>query len=964
MNILSHFLLALVLLLFLAGIAYICILILNYIENIKYRKKYIDNIHDDFDFNDYNDKYNIYIQPFISKHSFSQAGEPQLLRDYFIKKVFIKRTEEPRVFCILGDTGSGKTAALVHLYHDYIKSHTQKNLPYDIKFVSLRRNNAFQTIEEIKEKRKCILLLDAIDENQKAQEPKDSEKYKSFIQQLEKTYDNFAFVVTTCRPQFFANESEEFDITEIPTANSWLKVTKLYLLPFNDKQISEYFDKLFSFRSDNELRHKAEVLIHKYPFITTRPLVLTYIREIVESNRNIDTTLDLYDAIVNNSIRRDLNKILPQINNKDIMSWWIVLSEVASYLYSHKKNRLSSEELQSIISKSTNTNDIIKNYFQQRSLLTRTGNEFHFSHKSFYEYFMAYRFLQHPEEIKQIDGMDFALQIYDNAYQAWSDKKDTPFADLKNTDPYTVASSLNNVGYALYDINHFTQAEFYYQRALVLYRKLEEKNPDRYRGNIALVLYNLANLHSVTDHLQVAEMEYTEALAIYRQLADENPKEFRPNVAKTLNCLANLHLRTKKLTYAEDEYTESIGIYRKYNESNPNSYLPEIASSLNKLASIYSKSNYDNDLLFAESKYKEAYNKYYVLAKEDNSYLPDVAMTLNNLAVLHNDTNQLDKAEEEYNEALTTYRQLADKNPDAYLPYVAGTLNNLAVLHNDTNQLDKAEEKYNEALTTYRQLADKNPDAYLPDLAMTLNNLAILHKNTNQLDKAEEEYNEALTTYRQLAAQNPDAYLPDVAMTLNNLAALHSDTNQLDKAEEEYNEALTTYRQLADKNPDAYLTDVAMTLNNLTALHYSTNQYKEAEEEYNEVLNTYRKLADKNPDAYLPYVATTLNNLATLHQNTNQLDKAEEEYNEALTIRRQLADKTPDAYLPDVAQTLNNLAVLHNDTNQLDKAEEKYNEALTTYRQLADKNPDAYLTDVAMTLNNLTALHYSTNQYK
>ena len=796
MKILSHFLLALVLLLFLAGIAYICILILNYIDNIKYRKKYIDNIHDDFDFNDYNDKYNIYIQPFISKHSFSQAGKPQLLRDYFIKQEFIKNTEEPRVFCILGDTGTGKTAALVHLYHDYIKKRTRNNPPYDIHFVSLRQKEAFQTIEKIEKKSNCILLLDAIDENPMAQEPKESKEYKSFFQQLEKAYIDFAFVVTTCRPQFFANEDDEFNTSNIPT-------TKLYLLPFNDEQISEYLDKLFSFRSDNELRHKAEVLIHKYPFITTRPLVLTYIREIVESNRNINTTFELYDTIVYSILKRDIYKALGlKDDNEKINKWWEASSLVAKNMYENQKLDITDSELDSIL-----PNDIDKQ-FKQRSLLTRFGNEFHFSNKSFYEYFMAYRFLQHPEEIKQVYGMDFALQIYDDAYQAWSDKKDTPFADLKNTDPYTVASSLNNVGYALYDITHFTQAEFHYQRALVSFRELEEKDPDRYRDDIAMVLYNLANLHSVTDHLQAAEMEYTEALAIYRQLADENPKEFRPNVAKTLNYLANLHLRTEKLTYAEDEYTESIGIYRKYNESNPGSYLPQIASSLNKLASIYSKSNDDKDLLFAESKYKESYNKYYVLAEEDNSYLPDLAITLNNLAVLHDNTKRYKEAEEEFNEALTIRRQLAEQNPDAYLPDVAMTLNNLGLLHSDTNQLDKAEEEYNEALITYRQLSDKNPDAFLPYVATTLNNLATLHSDTNQLDKAEEEYNEALAIRRKLADKNPDAFLPDVAATLFNLALLHLNRKEFSAAEAAALESLEKYRIMAEKSHAAFDKDV------------------------------------------------------------------------------------------------------------------------------------------------------------
>ncbi len=98
--------------------------------------------------------------------------------------------------------------------------------------------------------------------------------------------------------------------------------------------------------------------------------------------------------------------------------------------------------------------------------------------------------------------------------------------------------------------------------------------------------------------------------------------------------------------------------------------------------------------------------------KDNNNVLPDYANTLNNLATLHSDSNQLDKAEEEYNEALAIRRKLADKNPDAFLPDVAATLFNLALLHLNRKEFSAAEAAAQESLDKYRIMAEKSHAAF------------------------------------------------------------------------------------------------------------------------------------------------------------------------------------------------------------------------------------------------------------
>lgn len=332
--------------------------------------------------------------------------------------------------------------------------------------------------------------------------------------------------------------------------------------------------------------------------------------------------------------------------------------------------------------------------------------------------------------------------------------------------------------------------------------------------------------------------------------------------------------------------------------------------------------------------------------KDDESLIFDFALFLQ-------EQNRFKKANNYYEEALSLYRSLSQKNPEVYLPDVAGTLNNMGILSSANNEIELAEKQFAEALLLYRGLSDRNSEVYLPDVSSTLHNLANLSRINNDLELAEKQYAEALTIRRALSQKNPEVYLPDVAGTLNNLGILSSTNNEIELAKIQFAEALLHYRSLAEKNPEVHLPNVAGTLTNLGNLSRLNDEPELAKKQYAEALSIRRALAQKNPDAYLPDVASTLNNLGNLTSDNNELELAKKQYMEALAIRRTLANKNPEVYLPDIASTLNNLGLLSSDSHEPELAKKQYVEALTIRRALAEKNPDAYLPDVAETLNNM-----------
>jgi len=87
-----------------------------------------------------------------------------------------------------------------------------------------------------------------------------------------------------------------------------------------------------------------------------------------------------------------------------------------------------------------------------------------------------------------------------------------------------------------------------------------------------------------------------------------------------------------------------------------------------------------------------------------------------------------------------------------------GTRNNLRISDRDQN----ARKEYEEALTTYRELARKNPETYLPHVAMMLNNLGILDYDQNRKAEARKDYEEALKIYEDFAKEDLEQFMADV----------------------------------------------------------------------------------------------------------------------------------------------------------------------------------------------------------
>jgi tetratricopeptide (TPR) repeat protein len=94
------------------------------------------------------------------------------------------------------------------------------------------------------------------------------------------------------------------------------------------------------------------------------------------------------------------------------------------------------------------------------------------------------------------------------------------------------------------------------------------------------------------------------------------------------------------------------------------------------------------------------------------------------------DQNRTDEARQHYEEALQSYRQLAERERDMYLPLVAATLNNLALAEESQKRIEEARAHYKEDLSLFRELFEGDPDRYAGDVARVEASLEELAKKT------------------------------------------------------------------------------------------------------------------------------------------------------------------------------------------------------------------------------------------
>jgi len=346
-------------------------------------------------------KTDIHSQTFVAK---------QPLISFFLEKDWDNNRSimKPSFYMILGESGMGKTTFMLNLYYGFLSKF--RNSPWRIKILPLALPNVLDDLQKLslEEKKHTILLLDAFDEDSKA-----LKNHKERLAEIINTVKDFPEIIITCRTQFFPSREEEPAGEQgsivFQHENKEYMLRKLYISPFDVQDVKNYLRKNYSFFSRKK-RRKSEDMMSRFPTLLIRPMLLKYLDDLINTNKNYKYNFEVYDTIVERWIKREVFNSQIQNTDKHFEQLKQFSIKIAVNMFEHRNRRkgffIGRTRFEHFREKFHL--DLEENILRSRSLLSRNAEgQYRFSHQAIFEYFLALEAYENPEFAKKMEQEHF-----------------------------------------------------------------------------------------------------------------------------------------------------------------------------------------------------------------------------------------------------------------------------------------------------------------------------------------------------------------------------------------------------------------------------------------------------------------------------------------------------------------------------------------------------------------------------
>lgn len=347
---------------------------------------------------------------------------------FFLDKSFDDKKETDKYYLILADSGMGKTTFMINLF---VKYHSFFNFrrKYKMKLFPFSDERILDKIKKIDEEeaKNTILLLDAFDEDKifrtgLKDELTDENRFRKRMDEVIDAVQDFREVIITSRTQYFPGQEEQPYELEIPRydGKGFHTLAKLYVSPFNGKEIKSYLNKKYGYLKfwNFPKKRRATTIINNSPKLMVRPMLLSYIDLLVESDKVCKNTYEIYETLIEKWLNREATK-RRHANDKDIFKEKLhqYSQAVALAIYKQRKetNKLFIDKLTALQVAKDNDIELEDYEVTGQSLLTRDAkSNWKFAHKSILEYFIAKKAIGELEFAFCVDwtGLDVGLQFY------------------------------------------------------------------------------------------------------------------------------------------------------------------------------------------------------------------------------------------------------------------------------------------------------------------------------------------------------------------------------------------------------------------------------------------------------------------------------------------------------------------------------------------------------------------------
>ena len=307
----------------------------------------------------------------------------------FLKGDFLKRDGRSQLF-ILSDAGMGKTSLLMMIkFH-----HLTAFWPQDFDCVLLKLGeNTLEQVQAIENKRRTVLLLDALDEDRTAWG-----RIKERLEELLHATTHFHRVIISCRTQFFPEKELDPFGSAGRVVLGPFRCPLLFLSLFNDEKVDAYLQKKypqhwyqFSWQQRPELK-RAWTILQQMQSLRFRPLLLSHIDDLLESPRQDWNAYMVYEVMVDVWLRREEQKFLhlfkdnPRRPSRDDLLHACI--HAAAWMQKQGTRELKESALQTLVRVADKNIAYLENFeVGGRALLNRNSDrDFRFSHYSIQEF--------------------------------------------------------------------------------------------------------------------------------------------------------------------------------------------------------------------------------------------------------------------------------------------------------------------------------------------------------------------------------------------------------------------------------------------------------------------------------------------------------------------------------------------------------------------------------------------------
>ena len=285
--------------------------------------------------------------------------------------------------------------------------------------------------------------------------------------------------------------------------------------------------------------------------------------------------------------------------------------------------------------------------------------------------------------LEQASGIEriHKLNILSQAYRETSPRKSIEYGNraLELSKQHELinetANSFNNIGLGYYSLGNYDQALYFYQNALEIYIRIDDKN------NLANTYNNIGSAYRKLSKYDIAIDNFIKSLEIERSL---NNKEV---VSKTLNNIADVFHHLGKYDQALDFFMESLQIEGELGNQ------ASIAYVLSNIGCLYSDLN---DL----DKSLEYHTRSLEINKELGN-IKSIAASLNNIGLIYKEKKEFSKSLVYLQRSLNLTLEIGDKFG------IANSFINIGDLYIQLGKSKEAEANLNQGLLLAKEIDAK-----------------------------------------------------------------------------------------------------------------------------------------------------------------------------------------------------------------------------------------------------------------